>query len=99
MSSKKKRLKTKRKSIPTLDFLPYKSFKMIDGQFKGLNIYLVNRNPHGRWSMCKLGHGSGYGQFRQEWSYIDEVEFFRCVEWTPEIKQFKRDLALKQLIY
>ena len=31
MSSKKKRSKAKLKSIPTLDFLPYKSFKMIDG--------------------------------------------------------------------
>ena len=94
MSSKKKRLKTKRKSIPTLDFLPYKSFNMIDGEFKGGKIYLVSRNPHGRWSI----HGSGYGQFRQEWGYIDEQEFFRCVEWTPELKQFKRDLALKKLL-
>ena len=90
MSSKKKRSKAKLKSIPTLDFLPYKSFKMIDGQFKGLNIYLVNRNPHGRWSI--------HGGYRNEWGYIDEDEFFRCVEWTPEITQFKRDLALKKII-
>ena len=32
-------------------------------------------------------YGSGIGQFRHGWSYIDEVEFFRCVEPTPEIKQ------------
>ena len=99
MSSKKKRLKTKRKSIPTLDFLQFKTFDMIDGEFKGSNIYLRDRNPHGKWSIQYFQYGSGSGQFGHGYSYIDEVEFFRCVEWTPELKQFKRDLALKQLIY
>ncbi len=90
MSSKKRRLKTKRKVIPTLDLLRFKSFNMIDGQFKGLNILLVNRNPHGRWSMHTANPAM--------WSYIDEDEFFRCVECTPEIKQFKREKQLNKLI-
>jgi hypothetical protein len=97
-SKKKKRSKTKLKSIPTLEFLKFKTFNMIDGEFKGGNVYLTHRNPHGRWSIqYHIRYGSG-GQFRHDYSYIDEVEFFRCVEPTPEIKQFKRDLALKQLI-
>ena len=100
MSSKKKRSKTKLKSIPTLEFLQFKSFNMIDGEFKGGNVYLTTRNPHGRWSIqFHFQYGSGgIGQFIHGYSYIDEVDFFRCVEPTPEIKQFKRDLALKQLI-
>ena len=91
MSSKKRRLKAKHKAIPTLDLLRFKPFNMIDGQFKGLSIYLVNRNPHGRWSM----HTSTPYVM---WSYIDEDEFFRCVECTPEIKQFKREKQLNKLI-
>ena len=51
MSSKKKRFKTKLKSIPTLEFLQFKTFNMIDGEFKGGNVYLTHRNPHGRWSI------------------------------------------------
>ena len=99
MSSKKKRSKTKLKSIPTLEFLKFKTFNMIDGEFKGGNVYLTHRNPHGRWSIqYHIRYGSGSGQFRHDYSYIDEVEFFRCVEPTPELIEFKRDLALKQLI-
>ena len=99
MSSKKKRFKTKLKSIPTLEFLKFKSFNMIDGEFKGGKVYLTDRNPHGRWSIqYHIRYGSGSGQFRHGYSYIDEVDFFRCVEPTPELIEFKRDLALKQLI-
>lgn len=99
MSSKKKRLKTKRKVIPTLDFLQFKTFNMIDGEFKGGWVYLRDRNPHGKWSIqYHISYGGGFGQFSHGYSYIDEVEFFRCVECTPELKQFKRDLALKKLI-
>jgi len=98
MSSKKRRLKVKRKSIPLLDLLQFKTFNMIDGEFKGGNIYLSHRNPHGKWSIqYHIRYGSGNGQFRHGYSYIDEVEFLRCVEPTPELKQFKRDLAFKKL--
>lgn len=98
MSSKKKRLKTKLKSIPTLDLLQFKKFNMIDGEFKGGNIYLTHRNPHGRWSIqYHIRYGS-YGQFRHGYGYIDEVDFFRYVEPTPELIEFKRDLALKKII-
>ena len=97
MSSKKKRLKTKLKSIPTLDLLQFKTFNMIDGEFKGGNVYLTHRNPHGRWSI-QYHFSYGSGQFRHGYSYIDEVNFFRCVEPTPELIEFKRDLVLKQLI-
>ena len=60
MSSKKKRSKTKLKSIPTLEFLKFKTFNMIDGEFKGGNVYLTHRNPHGRWSIqYHIRYGSG----------------------------------------
>ena len=99
MSSKKKRFKTKLKSIPSLEFLLFKSFNMIDGEFKGGKVYLTSRNPHGKWSIqYHIRYGTGSGQFRHGYSYIDEVDFFRYVEPTPELIEFKRDSALKKLI-
>lgn len=98
MSSRKKRNQTKKKSVPTLD-LSFKSFNMIDGEFKGGKITFYSRNPHGRWAIQYfIRYGSSQGQFRCGHSYIDEVEFFKCVEQTPELKQFTRDLALKKLL-
>ena len=101
MSSKKKRLKTKINSIPTLKLLQYKSFNMIDGKFKGGNIHLVDRNPHGRWSVKffkSYNRGGTIGNFIHRDDYIDENEFFLCVEPTPELLQFKRDLTLNKIL-
>jgi len=100
MSSKKKRQQIRLKAVPTLD-LSFKSFKMVSGKFAGGNIKLCRRNPHGRWSIQFLksyGRGPGIGNFTHLYEYIDEVDFFKCVEQTPEIKQFTRDLALKKLL-
>lgn len=96
MSSKKKRQKTKLKAVPTLD-LRFKSFNMISGKFAGGKITLYSRNPHGRWSIQFL-KSYGSGNFTHLYEYIDEVDFFKCVEQTPELKQFTRDLALKKLL-
>ena len=44
---------------------------MIDGEFKGGQITLYERNPHGRWSIqYHIRYGSGIGQFRHNYSYF-----------------------------
>ena len=95
MSSKKKRHQIKLKAVPTLDLLSFKSYNMISGKFAGGNITLYNRNPHGRWSIQYVNVLAGVFS---SYDYIDEVDFFKCVEKTPELKKFTRDLALKKLL-